>query len=377
MEETMRIESGSIRGGREFGLDWLRVAAFATLIFYHSGMIYVPWEFHIKNAEQSEALAWVMVFFNRWRLPLLFFISGCGVAFSLRRRALGEFAAERVTRLLIPLVFGMFVVVPPQIYFERLQQGAAPGYAAFYPSVFDFVPYPKGNTSWHHLWFVAYLLVYSLAGIPVFAAIRKAGGWQWLAGTIERYPAAIYLINAPSLAVAYLLGPHWPVTHDLVSDWANLTGSFITFLWGFIIASTPGFLDIIERRRGEFTAGAVVFTAIFYTIRASGSSSILVNNALGMLWIFTLVGQARAHVKAGGPWLSYANEAVYPFYILHQTVIVAAGFFIIRQPWSIPVKLTVTMAAGAAGSLAGFELIRRAGFLRILFGLRPVRGQLK
>lgn len=356
---------------REFGLDWLRVAAFGVLIFYHSGMIFVPWDFHIKNPEPSEALAWVMVFFNRWRLPLLFFISGCGVAFSLRRRTWGQFAAERLQRLLIPLVFGMFVVIPPQIYFERMQQGKPFAYR----EVFDFVPYPQGAFSWHHLWFVAYLLVYCLIGIPVFAWLRGEAGKGFTKGMVRligRYPAAVYLINAPSLIVAYLLGPRWPVTHNLIADWANFTGSFITFLWGFVIASTPGFLEIIESRRREFLIGAGLVTACFYALRVAGVSSNVVSGYMGMLWIFTLVGWARARIRTGGPWLSYATEAVFPFYILHQTIIVTAGFYIIQWPLSIGAKLPLTMAVGFLGSWLGFEIVRRLGPARVLFGLKPL-----
>lgn len=360
---------------REHGLDWLRVAAFAALIFYHSGMIFVPWDFHVKNAEKSDALALIMLFFNRWRLPLLFFISGCGVAFSLRRRGWGQFARERLQRLLIPLLFGMFVVVPPQIYFERLQQGAQFGFAQFYPQVLEFVPYPQGSFSWHHLWFVAYLLVYCLVGIPLFVYWRSEAGRGWLARLVrfaECHRWAVYLINLPSLLVAFTLGPRWPVTHNLIADWANLTGSFITFLWGFLIASAPGFLDLIERRRQEFLLSALGSTAAFYGLRGSGApeAMTIVSAYMGMLWILTLVGWARAHIRTGGPALAYATEAVYPFYILHQTVIVAAGYYIVQQPWTLWTKLALTMTAGFFGSWFGFELVRRSNLTRLLFGLK-------
>lgn len=363
---------------REYGLDALRVAAFAVLIFYHSGMIFVPWGFHIKNNELSVNLSLVMLFFNRWRLPLLFFISGCGVAFALRRRALGEFAGERVRRLFIPLAFGIFAIVPPQIYFERLQQGATFTYWEFYPSVFELVTYPKGSFSWHHLWFVAYLFVYSLIAIPVFAFLRGETGKRWvaaLARSIEAYPAAVYLINLPSLAAALILGPRWPVTHNLTADWANLTGSFITFLWGFIIASSPALLDLIERRRREFLTLALLVTAVFYwriVTEAGGAPALstLISAYQGMLWIFTLVGFARAHVRTGSAWLTYANEAVYPFYIVHQTIIIAAGYFIVQQPWSIGAKLALTMLVTFLGSWAAFEVVRRTRLTRLLFGLK-------
>lgn len=377
-QTVLQTAAATTPGSREYGLDWLRVAAFAALIFYHSGMIFVPWEFHIKNGETSDRLALVMLFFNRWRLPLLFFISGCGVAFSLRRRTWVQFAGERLKRLLIPLVFGMFVVIPPQIYFERLQQGRHyAGYADFYRTVFDFIPYPAGSFSWHHLWFVAYLLVYSLIGIPLFAFLRGAHGRQLLSGlasALDRHPWAVYLINLPSLAVALTLGPHWPVTHNLIADWANLTGSFITFLWGFVIASTPALLDLVERRRREFLSGALLLTVAFYWLRLPGKNSPLVvtlaSAYMGMLWIFTLVGWARAHVRTGGPWLTYATEAVYPFYILHQTIIVAAGYWIVQQPWSLAAKLALTMAVAFLGSWAGFEAVRHGRLTRPLFGLK-------
>ena len=363
---------------REYGLDWLRVAAFAVLIFYHSGMVFVPWEFHIKNAETSENLALVMLFFNRWRLPLLFFISGCGVAFSLRRRDWGEFTLERLRRLLIPLVFGMFVIIPPQIYYERLQQGATFTYAGFYGSVLEFVPYPKGSFSWHHLWFVVYILVYSLAGIPVFAFFRSATGQRALAAFARFLNAnrvGVYLINIPSLIVAFTLGPHWPTTHNLISDWANLTGCFVTFLCGFVIASSPALLDLIERRRREFVAGALLLTVVFYAARLGfvhpgAISWKLMNGFLGMLWIFTLTGYARHHIRSGGPWLTYATQAVYPFYILHQTILVCVGFYIVQWPWSIGAKLALIMVCTFLGSWAGFELVRRTAPTRLLFGIK-------
>ncbi len=360
---------------REYGLDWLRVFAFGVLIFYHSGMMFVTWGFHIENEEKSRALELVMLFFNRWRLPLLFFISGAGVAFSLRRRGWGTFALERLRRLGIPLLFGILVVVPPQIYFERLFRGQVfDSYWAFWKTVFDFVPYPQGNTSWHHLWFVAYILVYSLIGIPIFAWLRSGtgrGAVTALAGWVERFGPALYLINIPSIAVGLTLGPHWPTTHNLTSDWANLTGSFVTFLWGFVIASSPRWLNLIERRRREFLIGGVLIAAIFYLVPLRGVPRELVSAYFGMLWIFTLIGYARHYIRRGSPMLTYCTEAVYPFYIVHQTVTIAAGYYIIQQPWPLLVKLLAAMTATFLGSWATFEVVKRTRVTRMLFGLKP------
>jgi glucans biosynthesis protein C len=367
---------------REYGLDWLRVIAFAILIFYHCGMMFVSWGWHIKNPETSRELELVMLFFNRWRLPLLFFISGAGIWFSLRRRSSGEFVRERTVRLLLPLAFGMLVVVPPQIYVERIEQGAAyASYFDFWRTVFEFEAYPKGNLSWHHLWFVAYVFVYALLGLPIFNALRSGAGRRVVsrfAGLLERYSLAAYAINFPNVVVSLTLGPRWPATHNLVADWANFTGSFLTLLWGFMIASDRRILDLITARRREFAFVWTGLLVVFYGVAITGTRRDLppftwelVNAYIGQMAIFTLVGYARHHLNFTNGFLSYATEAVYPFYILHQTVIVVIGSWLIHWPAPIPVKLGIAMIGCFGITLALHEVIRRTSLLRPLFGMRP------
>jgi surface polysaccharide O-acyltransferase-like enzyme len=379
------METATHTPGREHGLDALRVFAFLVLIFYHTGMMFVTWGWHIENAEKSRVLESVMLFFNRWRLPLLFFISGAGVAFSLRKRGLGTFAGERWRRLGIPLLFSIFVVVPPQIYFEHLFRGRRyESYASFYPQVFEFKSYPQGATSWHHMWFVAYILVFSLALLPILAWLRSAPGRAAIgrfAETLERRPVMVYLVNIPSLLIGILLGPHWPTTHNLIHDWANLTGSMVTFLWGFIFASDVRLLDLLQRRRTEFLTGGILVAAVFYMVRETGMPAwlptdgrLVLNNVIsgyfGMCWLFTLIGHARAWVTRTSPGLVYATEAVHPFYIAHQTITVAAGYYIIQWPLPIGAKLAAAAAATFLGSWITFELVRRTAATRLLFGLK-------
>lgn len=370
---------------REYGLDWLRVFAFLILIGYHTGMFFVPWAWHVKNPEQSESLTWVMLFFNHWRLPLLFFISGAGVFFALRRRSYARFAGERLRRLLVPLVFGMLVVVPPQIYYERMYRGATfASYWDFWKTVFELTPYPQGNMSWHHLWFVVYILVYSLVGIPVFAMLKSGGGRrvvEALARFCER-PGAIYLVNVPNMIVAAWLGPKWPTTHNLIADWANLTGALLTFLWGFIICGNDRFLNLIVRKRREFLLVAIVITAAFYGLRLTDwraswtpqqrfFSSLLIDAYMGMSWLLALVGWSREKLNRDSPLLRYATEAVYPFYIAHQTITVALGYSMIG--WAAPIAVKLPLLAGGTflGSWVVFEVTRRNPVTRVLFGMKP------
>lgn len=351
---------------REYGLDALRVFAFVMLILYHSGMGYVPWGWHVKNNELSDAFIAPMQFLNRWRLPLLFFISGCGVAFSLRRRTLAEFRSERLRRLGLPILAGIFVIVPPQIYFERLAHGATFSYAEFYPSVFQFVPYPKGSTSWHHLWFVVYVLVYALATIPIYARMRRFAAMfgDWV--SISRW--RIYAVTIPNLIIGMTLGPHFPTTNALFGDWANLLGAWLTFCWGFVFASNERLLDLVQRRRFEFFWIGVAATALFFT--SNGFARELGSSYMGFAWIMTLVGFARQWVRADSASLRYATEAVFPFYIAHQTITVAMVYWMRNGEAAVISKWLLAVAATFAGSTAVFEIVRRVSLLRPFFGLR-------
>jgi glucans biosynthesis protein C len=369
---------------REYGLDWLRVIAFVILIGYHTGMYFVPWPWSVKNAETSEPLTWVMIFFNRWRLPLLFFISGAGTWYNLRRRGYGEFALERLRRLLVPLIFGMLVIVPPQIYVERVLAGRHySSYIEFWRTVLTFTPYPKGNLSWHHLWFLPYILTYSLLGLPLFALFRAPWG-RALVDRLARlceFPGFIYLLNIPSIIAAVILGPRWPVTNNLTSDWANVAGALLTFLLGFIICGSDRFLSMIERRRREFLIVAAATMIPFYGIRLDHALASF--SPLSRLWIFTLVdsyfamamilalvGWSRALLNRDSAALRYANTAVYPFYILHQTITVLLGYAWIS--WDLPIfaKFPLLFAGTVLGSWVLYEAIRRHRVTRLLFGMK-------
>ncbi|TAH21176.1 MAG: acyltransferase [Cytophagales bacterium] len=335
---------------RRYDLDWLRVLAFGLLIFYHTGMIYVSWGFHIKSQETSNFLEIIMLAMNRWRLSLLFLISGSGVYFALIRRTNGAFAMERVKRLFFPLLFGMLVIVPPQIYFEKLQQGATFSYLDFYPSVFEFVPYPQGSFSWHHLWFIAYILVYSLLSIPIFNYFRSEKGKkniEKLAKFMGAKPIRVYLFLIGGFTISLILQPYFPTTHNLTSDWANLIGSWYAFLLGYLFASNPKFTEIFEKQRFTSLFWAVLCYTLLIFFRETGILKLyfddgirgfiyrIIDNGLGGCAIFAILGFAKKHLNFNSPFLKEANKAVYPFYILHQTVIIWIGYYVLQTNMGI------------------------------------------
>src|SRR5688500_14360815 len=142
---------------RRHYIDWIRVLAFSILIFFHCAMPFVIFGWEIKNPETSVALSRVVWWLHQWRLPLLFFISGVGIYYSLKRRSVLSFAGERFVRLFIPLAFAMLFTIPLQVYFEWLQEGRISGSCAyFYPSVCKFIPYSDCSLTWWYMWIVVY-----------------------------------------------------------------------------------------------------------------------------------------------------------------------------------------------------------------------------
>jgi len=158
---------------RLYFIDWIRVLAFGLLILFHCTMPFVTFGWEIKDNEHSLLLSRIIIWLHQWRLPLLFFIAGVGVNFSLSSRKPLLFLRERFVRLFIPLAFAMMFTIPFQVYFEWLQTGRHNiSYFEFYPSVWEFVPYPDGSFTWSHMWFVVYLLVFTILLWPLFSIMK-------------------------------------------------------------------------------------------------------------------------------------------------------------------------------------------------------------
>ena len=336
---------------RRYDLDWLRVIAILTLLFYHTGMIYVSWGWHIKSTEHSQPMEEVMRWLHRWRMPLLFFISGAGTYFALRKRSFGAYAGERVRRLFVPLIFGMLVIVPPQIYVEWLFRGRFSGsYADFYPNVFGFEPYHDGGTggafSWHHLWFICYLFFYSLLSIPVFRWLKSSSGQRftdWFGKLIFR-PGGAMGLGLVIIISQMILKPFFPdETHGLTDDWAYFIKNLLLFWFGYLLISRPAFWQILTDQRRIFLVSTLLCTGLLYGSRAVWGEetidktrwiNVLYNiNSDCLMWFSVLmtVSYGYRYLNMNKPVLKHLNEAVYPFYILHQTVIVIIGYYVLTR----------------------------------------------
>ena len=358
-------------------LDWLRVIAIFLLLFFHTGMLFVGWGWHITNAETIPALQLPMDLAHRLRMPLLFVIAGAGMWFALQRRSGGAFTRERTLRLLVPVIVGMFLIVPPQVYIERLADGDWHGgyLDFFFQRVLQFQPYPAGDFSWHHLWFIVYLYVYAMLLLPLMLWWRSSS--RDGARPALRPGAWLLLLALPLGINEALLRPHFPETHNLTSDWYIFIHYLLLTLYGFLLASSAGIWDWLAQFRRKslaialtITIGGLSLIEVGVIHRDTAVDSLLAN-AFTWTWLMTFLGYGRQFLGFSNRLLLWARDASYPIYIRHQTVIIVIAYFVIQQPWAPWTKYWVVLGATLLVCVLLYEfLLRRFALLRVAFGIK-------
>ena len=368
---------------RRYDLDWLRVIVFALLIFYHVGMFFVPWGWHIKNNTIYDWLRWPMLFLNQWRLPILFVISGMGTYYALSKRNLKQFTWERYLRLGIPLFVGMLLIVPPQIYIERLVNGQFNGtYLEYYQTMaLRNGPYPEGDLSWHHLWFLPYLLLFSWVLAPIFIRLKRRPSRfvAWIKKTLQK-PYGFYVFIIPLFLLEAFMEPFFDITHALIDDWFNICFSITFFFYGFLfIATGEVFWESLNKIKGKATViGIIAFSLLvgrWLFIEADDWPQHLSEAFLKIVnlwsWILVLFGYAAKYLNKPSKQLAYSNRAVYPFYILHQTVTIIIGYYLMDLNWGLLLKATILVLGTFGISWLVYDLIiLRIPMLHPLFGLK-------
>lgn len=372
---------------RRADLDWLRVLAFSLLILYHAGMAWSGWTWHVTSPDSMEWLREAMRFTNRWRMPLLFLVSGAAIMLALGDRSSGTFVRDRLKRLLLPLGFGMLVIVPPQVYLERLYRGQFAGsFVEWLPQAFDGGAYPDGNLSWHHLWFLAYVLILTLVLLPVFLWARSAPGRDALerAGRIAVRFGLHWLMVLPLAASALWLAPVSYNINGLVGDWHGLVSYGTLLLYGAFVFGSTDLLNALQRRRlFSLIIGIATYAALYLgffqgTVRPAVPPEVrpvfaLLSAINTMAWLFAIVGFAHRYLTRRPAVLGEATDAVYPFYILHQTVTVIVVYILLTlgaPPLSGFVLAVLATFIGTWALYAG--LVRPWRWVRPLFGMKAI-----
>ncbi|GHD66991.1 membrane protein [Luteimonas padinae] len=385
---------------RRHDIDALRVFAFALLIAYHLGMVYVAeWGYHAKSTYQAEWLQWPMIALNRWRMPLLFMISGIALGLAMAARPGWRLALSRSWRLLLPLLFGMLAIVPVQAYCEALGNGAIePDFGAFMARYLQLRPWAGGGWSgaeygitWNHLWYLAYVWTYSMLLLALTPVLESAAGTRLRNWLFDR--PRIFWVLVPSawlFAGLWWLMPRWPETHALVGDWYAHAKYLFFFAAGWLVAGEARFWTGLVAMRRTTLALALLAISLELSLRAAGRylpPGDIPAWALRVDWamiermaratyawtaLLAIFGWSRTLLDRPFQWLPSAREAVFPWYVLHQSLIVPLAFSLsplALGPWLEPLLVGTGTIAGCA--ILHMRVIARIRWLRPFFGLPP------
>ena len=374
---------------RRYDIDRLRVLAMLGVFFFHNARFFdaLPW--HVKNAEKSDAAFVFVGFLSLWIMPLMMLLAGAGSWFALRSHTAGAYVRERALRLLVPLYgVGLFVLIPPQLFWDRVTNGEWHGsFVEFYPKFFETFGWTPGFhflDFWTgHLWFLRMLFLFSLAGLPLLLALRSGRGARVVSALARacEHRGVVFLFGIPIAAVQIGLKPLWPGDH---------AGAEFFFLLAFFLL---GYLLVADER---FTRAVVRHALASGILAAAGTAALLYlvfgckyagwqrpdwSPACGVFfgvaaltswsWVLHFLGLGARFLNFDSNALAYANEAVLPFYVLHQTAILAVGSYVVTWDAAMGVKYAVITAASFVLIMLLYELaIRRVSWLRRLFGMR-------
>lgn len=365
---------------RKFFIDWLRIGLIISVFFFHVGMIFRPEQWHVNSVESFPLLDPIMWWLHLWRMPLLFLVSGVGTYYAIGKRTSWEYLKERFTRLYIPFTVGFFTLVPLMVYVERIAKYGS--FIEYIPHMFDGGPYPIGNISWHHLWFILYLFIISLLITP-FLNYTKSGHYNMVRGILIVFFSKKGALNwlLPIIILSQLiLRQYFPKsTHALYNDWAYITYYLLFFLSGFILFTSDKVIKGLENSRRLYLYQTIIATIILFSFPSIlGKPSIVQDYSRGITEMIisvscglTAIGYFKRYFNKDHRLRKEMNEAIYPFYLLHQPALIFVGYFVLQWQVSYTLQAVLIIVFSLMSIIITYWfIIRKFNILRISFGLK-------
>jgi hypothetical protein len=371
---------------RIYYIDWLRVIAFGLLFVFHSFRLFDTYPWHLKNADTSISINYIIEFMHSWRMYIIFLVSGAGTYFAMKSKR-ENFLNGRIKRLVIPYIFGVFILIPPQKFFEAIQQS---GFEGNYLLFFTQLPYNliNENFGWnliwigylgYHLWYLVFLFVQTILFLPLFKLIlRYQNKVCEQSNKLFRSFYTFWNIILPFVLLEFLLRPLFP--HYL--SWADFATFSLYFLFGFLLQINQKIILYIEKKAYKFLLIAITCWS-FYLINKTFLDnisipeytlnyffSIILKNLNSISWVFAFIGLGKKFLNFNHRYLNDLNQGILPFYILHQTLIIFAGFYIVPLNHTIAEKFIFVLLVSFILTIGLYQIIRRIRFLRFFFGMR-------
>ena len=369
---------------RLYYLDWLRVLAMLGVFFYHNSMLFNELgDWHIKNATTNIVATAYDAFTVQWGMPLFFILAGAGTYYALRVIRARQYALERTLRLLVPLIFGWLVIIVPQAYYQAIFIGIdlSGNFFELYVQYLKTLP----DLEWFHLWFLEQLFIFSIITLPFFILLSKTKeNFISRIVTIFENPWVLLTILVLSLAlIDSFLYPSGFWGNRESGGW-NIASNVLFYISGYLIFSNERVVETIKKYGWiAFITGiiGIVCLVTFYIdvlknlTEYYGTTGFILSQLIQAIstwsWLIVIISLASRYLTGTNKFLKYSNTAVLPFYILHQTVIIVIGFYVIQWNTGVGLKyLTISVSSFIVIMILYEFLIRRVNILRFLFGMR-------
>ena len=377
---------------RLYYLDWLRVSAFGLLFLFHSWRPFdhLPW--HMKSADQSVVFDLLTMFVHGWRMFLIFLVSGAGTWLAMRARE-ERFVQDRVLRLLVPFLLGIVVIIPPQRFYEWI------AFSGFEGSYLEFLQaYPAQQLSadmdssvllWFghlgtHVWYLPFLFVMTLLALPLLEWIRSGNADFSRIRNVMSTRLGVFVLAVPMILCRFVLKPIYPE----YTDWADFFVYLWPFLYGFIFMADRQFLDIVKSRMWSFLVVGSICSATFIFLGATSEEHVqaylnpgynwmhLITSVLTMLiaysWIMFFLALFARTMNFRHRLLIPTNISILPIYVLHQTLIVVFGFYIVQLDMPLGLRFLGIVLTAIPASVLVYKVIATNNVTRFLFGLKPL-----
>jgi glucans biosynthesis protein C len=361
-------------------LDWLRIAAFMLLVVFHVGMYYVTWGFHVKSPQASSALEPWMMLTQPWRMSLLFLISGAATAFLLEKSG-STFKAfkRRSRRILLPLLCGVVLVIPPQTYFEVIQKfkfaGGVAEFLKLYYSGYKGFCTTTGclkMPTWNHLWFLPYLWIYTCL-LCLWIRFRPKSMSLRINNVIAKldWPAIVTIPFCILLVIRLGLFNKFPVTYDVVHDWFSHAQYVFAFALGALLTRSGSAWQSISNIRLASLSIALIAWLTYLLTWSKVPGWLTHSLSVTQQWfaILAALGYGFRYLNFNHPIRARLTEAVFPVYIFHQTWIIVLSQAIAPANLPIYIEAVAILVATFILSFASYLIVRNIRPLNLWFGI--------
>ncbi len=249
-----------------------------------------------------------------------------------------------------------------------------PAAAPFNESFLDFLPTfftDPSRFTWAHLWFVAYLLTFTILYLPLFGRLLRSR--EWFKGEVS--PLWVYAPILPLAVIQVTMRERWPGLQNLINDWANFAYYSTFLIAGFLLARFPRLETAAHGERKRALAIGLLATLVLLlgVLGVFSSPAVLLAHTAIAGWCFVLavLGWARRMLSFTTHALRYLTESAFPVYLLHQSAIVIPGYFLIQLRLGLWTKFVVLLAVSSVLTLTVYHLlVRPFAVPRFLCGMK-------